>query len=746
MLNVESEGAVLRVTIDRPEVRNAFNDELIAQLSTVFTHVAPEVRAIVLTGSGDTFCAGGDLAWMRKAAGYTEEQNAEDALHLAQLFQSMVECHAVVIARVRGACFGGGCGLVAASDVAIASEDALFAFSEVRLGLVPATISPFVLPKIGAGHARHLFSTGEAFGAAHALRIGLVHDVAPPDDLDAAVAKRIKAVLAAGPAAVASAKQLAQEPPLSLPEAAALLARTRANEEAKEGISAFLEKTQSELSRMIEKLLIANRGEIAVRVIRAAREMRVRTVAVYSDADRDAMHVQLADEAVALGAPEPSASYLDAAKILDAARATGADAIHPGYGFLSERAEFSDACAKTGILFVGPPASAMRRLGAKTDAKALAVQAGVPIVPGMFEPGATDAQLKAAADQIGYPVMLKASAGGGGRGMRAVHNPADFDGELKTASDEALKAFGDGTMMVEKLVERPRHVEVQVLADRHGNVATLFERECSIQRRHQKLIEESPSPLFDSQPGLWPQMAEASRRLVLEAGYFNAGTVEFIVDEAAGAFYFLEVNARLQVEHPVTEMVTGLDLVQWQIRIAQGDRLEIDPRLIAGDRGAMKGHAIEARIVAEDPARNFLPSVGKILAWAEPKAPGVRVDTGYAADAEIPRYYDSMIAKVIAHGDTRAEAIQRLRGALLDFHVLGVRTNVAYLLDVLSHAGFQKGDIDTGFLGREFSEWAPGDIPAEIGAILLTVTPVAKAGAPSAVGAWALADRFRNAR
>jgi acetyl/propionyl-CoA carboxylase alpha subunit len=500
---------------------------------------------------------------------------------------------------------------------------------------------------------------------------------------------------------------------------------------------------------MIRKLLIANRGEIAVRVIRAAREMGVRTVAVYSDADKDAMHVRLADEAVSLGAPEPAASYLNVERVLEAARQTGADAIHPGYGFLSERAEFSEACVAAGITFVGPPANAMRRLGAKTDAKALAVDAGVPIVPGMFDPAASAAELKAAAAKIGYPVMLKASAGGGGRGMRIVREESAFDSELAIASDEALKGFGDGTMMVEKLVERPRHVEVQVLADTHGNVATLFERECSIQRRHQKLIEEAPSPLFGDRPlgHLWPQMADAARKLVHEARYVGAGTVEFIVDEAAGKFYFLEVNARLQVEHPVTELVTGLDLVQWQIRIAQGDRLEIDPRLLAGDRSALSGHSIEARIVAEDPARNFLPSVGKILAWAEPKAPGVRVDTGYSNGAEIPRYYDSLIAKVIAHGATREEAIRRLRSALLDFHVLGVRTNVAYLLDVLGHPDFGAGNFDTGFLGREFSEWSPGPVPPELGTLVLAATPtVSAAERPSATGAWGLADGFRNAR
>jgi len=497
---------------------------------------------------------------------------------------------------------------------------------------------------------------------------------------------------------------------------------------------------------VIRKLLIANRGEIAVRVIRAAREMGIRTVAVYSDADRDSMHVSMADEAVCLGAPEPSSSYLDIEKVLNAARSTGAEAIHPGYGFLSERAEFSDACAQAGIIFVGPPASAMRRLGSKVDAKTLAVEAGVPVVPGYFEPQASAEALKTAADKIGYPVMLKASAGGGGRGMRVVRDPADFDNELAMASDEALKGFGDGEMMVEKLIDRPRHVEVQMLADQHGNVATLFERECSIQRRHQKLIEESPSPFIQREPFIWDRMAEASRKLALTAGYVGAGTVEFIVDEAAREFYFLEVNARLQVEHPVTEMVTGLDLVQWQIRIAQGEALDIDCGLMDGKREAINGHAVEARIVAEDPGRNFLPSIGKIRAWAEPKAPGVRVDTGYGPNAEIPRYYDSLIAKVIAHGSTRQEALARLRSALLDFHILGIRTNIGYLLDVLAHPGFVSGAFDTGFLGREFSEWSPGPVPPELGAIIVSARPGASSPtAPTgAFGAWDIRDSFRN--
>ncbi len=503
---------------------------------------------------------------------------------------------------------------------------------------------------------------------------------------------------------------------------------------------------------MLKKLLIANRGEIAVRVIRAAREMGIRTVAVYSDADRHQMHVALADEAVFLGDPEPSASYLDMGKVIGAAKQTGADAIHPGYGFLSERAEFSQACADNGIIFVGPPASAMRRLGSKIEAKQLAVSVGVPVTPGFFEPGASQGELRAAAARIGFPIMLKASSGGGGRGMRIVRDPAMFDEEFSIASDEALKAFGDGAMMVEKLIERPRHIEVQVLADSHGAVACLFERECSIQRRHQKLIEEAPSAAFadsDAATAVWPKMRGAVESLVSAAGYQGAGTVEFMFDEAGGEFYFLEVNARLQVEHPVTEMITGLDLVKWQLRIAAGEKLQIAQPLLKGDRNAIKGHAIEVRIVAEDPAAGFMPSVGKIVAWAEPKRPGTRVDTGYGLGAEIPRYYDSLIAKVIAHGETRGQAIQRLESALLDFHILGVKTNISYLLDVLRHRDFERGAFDTGFLGREFASWLPDpEIPKEIAAIADQTqgsVALAVAETPSR-RSWDISDGFRVSR
>ena len=497
---------------------------------------------------------------------------------------------------------------------------------------------------------------------------------------------------------------------------------------------------------MITKLLVANRGEIAIRVFRTCREMGIRTVAVYSEADERAMHVEAADEAVEIGAPEAAASYLSIEKIIDACRQTGANAVHPGYGFLSERDEFVDALEAAGITFIGPPASAMRQLGDKISAKQLAERCAMPLVPGFFKPGATDAELLQAAHDIGFPVMLKASAGGGGRGMRAVFDAAQIESELKTASDEALKAFGDGAMMVEKLIDRPRHIEVQVLADKHGEVAILFERECSLQRRHQKVIEEAPSPVMTE--GLWQRMREASIRLIKEAGYVGAGTVEFIVDHAATEFYFLEVNARLQVEHPVTEEITRLDLVRCQIEIAQGAHLgDLLPQAIRdGDRSAIQGHSIEARIIAEDPAKGFMPSIGTLRAWAAPRTLGVRVDSGFGAGREVSRYYDSMLAKVISHASTREQATTKLRQALEDMHVIGVKTNICYARDLLGLTQFATADFDTKFLERELSDWAPpANVPNEIALLAQQgrgPQPVGQA-APSTSRVWDSADGWR---
>ena len=489
---------------------------------------------------------------------------------------------------------------------------------------------------------------------------------------------------------------------------------------------------------MIRRLLIANRGEIAVRVIRAAREMGIWTIAVASDADATARHAVLADQVVRLSGSTARETYLDIDRVVAACVESGADAVHPGYGFLSERPEFAEACRVAGILFIGPSPEAMRRLGSKIQAKQLAVECQVPIVPGFFHPGASDDELRLASTSVGYPLMLKASAGGGGRGMRIVRSPDQFDDELRTARAEAMQSCGDDEMMIERLIDRPRHIEVQALADHHGNVDILFERECSIQRRHQKLIEEAP--MAGPFGGVWPAMRDAAKRLLVAAGYVGAGTVEFMLDSRTAEFFFLEVNARLQVEHPVTEAITGVDLVQAQIRIANGEAL---PTAHDRNRDEIRGHSIEVRIIAENPGKGFVPSQGEILAWAEPRMPGIRVDAGFGVGDTISPFYDSLLAKVISHGATREEARRRLICALEDFHILGVQANISFLLDVLRHPDFVMGEFDTGFLGREFAEWTP-PTPFEGLAALIGKGTIAQGQEKAAIaGPWTSRDGFR---
>ncbi len=451
---------------------------------------------------------------------------------------------------------------------------------------------------------------------------------------------------------------------------------------------------------MIKRLLIANRGEIAVRIMRAARNLGVQSVAVYSDADKNSMHVHLADDAVYIGESEPVHSYINEQKIIEAALKSGADSIHPGYGFLSEKSSFVEECSRAGINFVGPTKHAMDSLGSKIYAKQTAQKLHIPLTPGYFERNASPNDLLEAARKIGFPVMLKASAGGGGRGMRPVWEESDFLKLLELASTEAEKAFGDGAMMVEKYVPKSRHIEIQILADKYGNVHALHERECSLQRKHQKILEETPSPyiLDNFHLNLREKLEECSIKLMKDVGYQNAGTVEFMVDDATGEFYFLEVNTRLQVEHPVTEELTGIDLVQHQLLVASNEEikdLKFSPR----------NHIIEARITAEDPAKGFMPSIGKILGWALPEGPGVRVDTGFSAGQEISQFYDSMIAKLIVTGSCRMQAIEKLKIALKDFHVLGVNTNISYLLDLLSDPRVISGQFDTNYIERERPDW-----------------------------------------
>jgi len=443
---------------------------------------------------------------------------------------------------------------------------------------------------------------------------------------------------------------------------------------------------------MIKRLLVANRGEIAVRIVRACRELGIESIAVHSSADAGAPHTLAADRAVAIGPGPASDSYLSIPRIIQAAQSVGADAIHPGYGFLSENPRFAEACAASGIIFVGPPSQAIARMGSKIEARRLAAAAGVPVVPGETPDDQSDRGIAAAIDRTGLPALIKASAGGGGKGMRRVTDAAGITPAIEAARREAAAAFGDGTLYVEKLIDTARHVEIQVFADNHGQAVHLFERECSVQRRHQKVIEESPSPALT--PELRARMTTAAVAMARTVEYRNAGTIEFLVD--GPSFYFLEMNTRLQVEHPVTEQVTGLDLVRAQLLVAAGEPLPWTQAQIA-----QRGHAIEARVYAEDPAQGFLPQAGRLTVYRAPHIPGVRVDSGVAEGSEISVYYDPMLAKVIATAESRPLAINRLAAALRALDIEGVRTNVPFLVRILELPEFRDGRIDTGFLDRE---------------------------------------------
>jgi acetyl-CoA carboxylase, biotin carboxylase subunit len=443
---------------------------------------------------------------------------------------------------------------------------------------------------------------------------------------------------------------------------------------------------------MFKKILIANRGEIAVRVIRACHEMGIAAVAVYSDVDRASLHVRKADEAYPIGASAAAESYLNIQKILDVAGRSGADAIHPGYGFLSENAKFAAACVAAGVKFIGPTADSMNAMGSKTQARQAMERAGVPIVPGTSRGLESVEEAEQVAGRIGYPVMLKAAAGGGGKGMRLVHTPPDLKSALEGARSEAERSFGDGEVYIEKAILDPRHIEMQVLADEHGSTVYLGERECSIQRRHQKVVEEAPSPIVD--PDMRRRMGEVAVRVAKAANYTNAGTVEFLVDQQKN-FYFLEMNTRLQVEHPVTELVTGLDLVHLQIRVAAGERLPF-----AQDDISIRGHAIECRIYAEDPDNNYFPSPGKITLLLSPSGPGIRRDSGMYEGWTVPMDYDPLLAKLIGYGSDREQAISRLTRALNEYFVGGIKTNLSLFRRILSDPDFRAGKLDTGFLDR----------------------------------------------
>ncbi|MBT2457182.1 biotin carboxylase N-terminal domain-containing protein [Streptomyces sp. ISL-86] len=476
---------------------------------------------------------------------------------------------------------------------------------------------------------------------------------------------------------------------------------------------------------MFSTVLVANRGEIAVRVIRTLRELGVRSVAVFSDADADARHVREADTAVRIGPAAAAESYLSVERLLDAARRTGAEAIHPGYGFLAENAAFAAACVEAGLAFIGPPASAISLMGDKIRAKETVKAAGVPVVPGSSGSGLTDAELVAAAEEIGMPVLLKPSAGGGGKGMRLVRDAGLLAEEIAAARREARSSFGDDTLLVERWVDRPRHIEIQVLADAHGNVVHLGERECSLQRRHQKVIEEAPSVLLT--PELRASMGAAAVEAARSCGYVGAGTVEFIVPGGdPSSYYFMEMNTRLQVEHPVTELITGLDLVEQQLRVAAGETLAFDQ---SGVR--LTGHAIEARVCAEDPARGFLPSGGTVLALSEPSGGSVRTDSGLVAGVDTGSTYDPMLSKVIAYGPDRATALRVLRGALADTVILGVQTNTGFLRRLLAHPDVVSGDLDTGLVERDLSTMLPDGVPSEVYAAAALLAQALPDPAPS---------------
>ncbi|WP_376790159.1 acetyl-CoA carboxylase biotin carboxylase subunit [Thermoflexus sp.] len=495
---------------------------------------------------------------------------------------------------------------------------------------------------------------------------------------------------------------------------------------------------------MFRKVLIANRGEIAVRIIRACRELGIRTVAVFSEVDRNALHVRYADEAYCIGPAPARESYLRIDKLIDVARRAGADAIHPGYGFLAERPDFAEACEEAGIVFIGPPPRAIGAMGDKATARKMAKALGVPIVPGT-DGGLSDEDLMEAARRIGFPILIKASAGGGGKGMRIVRSLEEMPDALAAARREAMAAFGDDDVYLEKLIEGARHVEIQILADQHGNVIHLGERECSIQRRHQKLIEESPSPIVDED--MRQRMGEVAVRIAQAIGYVNAGTVEFLVDKDRN-FYFIEMNTRLQVEHPVTEMVTGVDIVKEQIRIARGRKLRYRQEDIQ-----QTGWAIECRITAEDPFNGFMPSTGRIVTLAEPTGPGVRVDSGVYEGCEITPYYDSLIAKVITWGETRGEAILRMRRALEEFRIIGIQTVIPFHQAILNSTRFLAGHFDTKFVEERFAmdEETPPELE-EVAAIIATLVAHRRGQAAAhvarragrAINAWKWAGRWEQ--
>ncbi len=500
--------------------------------------------------------------------------------------------------------------------------------------------------------------------------------------------------------------------------------------------------------KKIKKILVANRGEIAVRVIRACREMEIKTVAVYSDADRAALHVRRADEAHYIGANTPSESYLNVSKIIEAAKKSGADAIHPGYGFLSENADFAEEINKAGIIFIGPNPKVIRAMGSKIEARKIAQKAGIPIVPGIERPLSDVKEALKVAQEIGFPILLKAAAGGGGKGMRAVHKEEELKSAFEMAQSEAIKSFKDGAIYIEKYVEGPHHIEVQIFGDMHGNVIHFFERECSVQRRHQKVIEESPSPFIT--PETRKAICNMAVQLCKSVNYYNAGTIECLVDKHQN-YYFLEMNTRLQVEHPVTEMVTGVDLVKLQILVAPGEALPFKQEEVK-----QTGHAIECRVYAEDPFRNFMPAPGMVIDQQYPHGPGVRLDNGIYQGFQIPLEYDPVLSKLICWGRDRNEAIERTKRALTEYRVSGPKTNLYFHRRALEVEDFVKGNYDTHFVSKHLEEILKIDREEKTQALMAAALakyledekrkPVASGSAVQDASAWRLSGRIEGMR
>ena len=495
---------------------------------------------------------------------------------------------------------------------------------------------------------------------------------------------------------------------------------------------------------MFKKILIANRGEIAIRVMRACKELGIKTAAVYSDADKNSAHTQFADEAIHIGAASPKESYLNADVLIRAALSSKANAIHPGYGFLSENASFALAVESAKLTFIGPSADSIRAMGDKAESKIAMKKAGVPTVPGA-EGLESFSEFERAAQKIGYPILVKASAGGGGKGMRIVWDANDLPEEIDSARREALHAFGDERLLIEKYIADAHHIEFQVFGDKHGHLVHLFERECSVQRRHQKIIEETPSPLLSQQ--LRKDMGEAALRAAKAVNYHNAGTIEFIFNPSDSTFYFLEMNTRLQVEHPVTELTTGLDLVQWQIRVAAGEHFPYQQEQLT-----QRGHAIECRIYAEDPANGFLPSTGVLLQFIEPRGPGIRVDSGFRTGDTVTHFYDPMLAKLIVHAENRETAAKKMQAALREFVVHGVVTNIDFLQDVLAHPDFANGKVSTRWVETNFN-WTPSSKPSFESLIAASLSDIVMPGSKSQVASssefdpynpWKNPSGFRN--